>query len=267
MDRTLSRVRCSLAVIVSVAITPVYAIDNSDEIERIVDQRISEYLKSDDFDREVEASINRYIAKQNEARADRERQALEQAAKNLAAVDPAKDHIRGREDADFTLIEYSDYECPFCKRFHTTAIEFIEKHPDVNWVYRHFPLDFHNPGAQAQAEASECAAAVGGSDAFWQFSDLIYERTTSNGKGFPIENLVPLAEEIGLDRGAFIACITERRFKDKVEADYQNGVASGVSGTPGNFLRDNRNGNVIPVSGAQPLQKLEQILAQMKEAR
>ena len=114
MNRFLIRMLCAAAFF-SVFGTTVYAVEYSDEIERIVDQRIGEYLESDAFDREVEASINRYIAKQNQARADRERQALDQAAKNLAAVDPAKDHIRGPQDADFTLIEYSDYECPFCK--------------------------------------------------------------------------------------------------------------------------------------------------------
>ncbi|MBV1788068.1 DsbA family protein [Marinobacterium sp. D7] len=235
-------------------------------IEQLIDQKLDEYVNSEAFDERVEQAIIRFIEKQNQARAEQERKERETRVENLAAVDPQSDYIRGKPDAPFTLIEYSDYECPYCKRFHFTAKEFVEKHPDVNWVYRHFPLNFHNPGAQKEAEAAECAGALGGNDAFWRYSDLIFERTRSNGKGFPIANLGPLAEEIGLDRQAFDACMNEERFKDKVLAQTQNGMASGVTGTPGNFLLHNASGEAVPIGGAQPLIRLEGMLQKMKDA-
>ena len=246
---------------------PAIASDQAAQIELLVDQRLEAYLKSEEFDKRVEGSINRYVAKQANQRAKREQEALKKIAANLAPVNPESDHIRGDTNAQFSLIEYSDYECPFCKRFHSTAIEFTNKHPEVKWVYRHFPLDFHNPGAQTEAEAAECAGYLGGTKVFWAYSDAIYARTKSNGKGFPISNLTPLAVELGIEKNAFEQCLADRRFQEKVESDYKNGVASGVSGTPGNFLVNHASGRIIPVSGAQPLEKLEQVLEQLKQVQ
>lgn len=234
-------------------------------IEQKVEQKWQEYINSDAFDKRVKQSIIKFIDEQNQARADKERKAREAMVKNVAPVDPAVDHIRGPKDAAYTLIEYSDFECPFCKRFYATANQFFAKHPEVSQVYRHFPLSFHNPGAQKEAEASECAAELGGNKAFWEFHDRIFERTRSNGKGFPIANLQPLAEEIGLDGQAFKKCFDSGKYKGKVQANEANGQASGVSGTPTSFLRDNSTGKIIAITGAQPLPALEQALERLKQ--
>ena len=93
-------------------------------------------------------------------------------AGDVTPVDPEADHIRGDKDAAFTIIEYSDFECPFCSRHHPTLKQLIEDEPDVNWVYRHFPLGFH-ASAQRAAEASECANEQG---KFWEYTDMIYEK-------------------------------------------------------------------------------------------
>jgi protein-disulfide isomerase len=89
----------------------------------------------------------------------------------LAAVTD-KDHMIGNKDGRFYLVEYSDFECPFCKKFHPTAVKFYKDNNDVAWVYRHFPLDFHAT-AQKSAEASECIAKLGGNDAFWKFNEVV----------------------------------------------------------------------------------------------
>jgi protein-disulfide isomerase len=119
-------------------------------------------------------------------------------------------------------------------------------------------LGFHNPGAQKQAEAAECAAELGGNQAFWTFTDTIYARTRSNGKGFPIENLTPLAAEIGLDQARFQECLDSERFADKVQQQMAAGARAGVSGTPGNILYHKPSGRVIAIHGAQPLERFQQ---------
>ncbi|MBR9883695.1 MAG: DsbA family protein [Oceanospirillales bacterium] len=235
-------------------------------IDKLIDQKIQEYVESDAFQQRIEAGIVEFINKQNQARVEQERKAREEKVKNIAPVDPANEYVRGPVDAPYTLIEYSDYECPYCKRFHATVLEFVKRNPDVNWVYRHFPLDFHNPGAQKQAEAAECAGSLGCGDAFWHYSDLIFERTKSNGKGFPIANLVPLAGEIGLDESAFKNCLDSEQFKSKVLQQQANGMQAGVTGTPGSFLRHNSSGEVVPLGGARPLRALEGVIQQMRDA-
>ncbi len=239
----------------------------ADEMDEKLSQKWQEYMQSEAFENRVEEVILQFIEKHNQAQAEQQKKALEDRMANVSAVDSESDYIRGEQKAEFSLIEYSDFECPFCKRFHKTAMQFIEQNPEVNWVYRHFPLNFHNPGAQKQAEASECAGELGGNDAFWQYTDLIYERTRSNGKGFPIDKLAPLAVEIGLDQEAFKQCLNSEKYKRKVLQQFTNGQAGGVTGTPGNFIRHNASGAIIAVHGAQPLRVLKQALENLKQGQ
>jgi protein-disulfide isomerase len=88
----------------------------------------------------------------------------------------ADDHIRGNPDADIALFEYSDFQCPFCTRVHATYKEVIDQYgDDVMWVYRHFPLTSIHPDAVPYAIGSECAASLGGNDAFWSFTDELFK--------------------------------------------------------------------------------------------
>jgi len=209
------------------------------------------------LDAAIERGIKAFVEKQRAtARTNQQRSSAERA-RNVRPVSN-KDHIYGNPKAAITLVEYSDFECPFCKRFHATAKQLVDQSNEtVNWVYRHFPLGFHNPGAQKQAEASECAGKLGGDKAFWRYSDLIYARTRSNGKGFPISDLVPLAREIGLDTGPFKQCIDNGEMTAKVKADYENGIASGITGTPGNIILHNSSGDALAMAGAVPLSRLQ----------
>lgn len=237
------------------------AIDEEELTERIVEEVMIRLQEGDFLDRAIEAGLERYIQKQRQAqeaaRAQQQRAANEKA-KNVRPVSQPRDHIFGNPDAVVSLIEYSDFECPYCKRFHPTAREMVESYGGkVNWVYRHFPLAFHNPGAQKQAEASECASELGGNEAFWKYIDRIYERTTSNGTGFPIANLVPLAQEIGLDESAFQACLDSGKYAARVQEDFVDGSRSGISGTPGNILLNNQSGEVALKPGAVPLSALK----------
>ena len=249
------------AIALTAISTTSWSDQSADEVKELIDQHLEEkwqdYTNSEAFENRVEQVILQFIEKQSQRQARQQQEARDALTGNIAPVDPASDYIKGQKNAEFSLVEYSDYECPFCKRFHKTANEFIKKYDQVNWVYRHFPLDFHNPGAQKQSEAAECAGELGGNDMFWAYSDKIYERTRSNGKGFPISNLVPLAEELGLNATEFEACFNSEKYKQKVLDQYANGGQSGVTGTPGNFLLHNASGTAIAVHGAQPLASLE----------
>jgi protein-disulfide isomerase len=208
------------------------------------------------LDKAVERGIQRYIdrqrAEQDKARAEQARQ-VQETAKKVRRPSPDRDHIRGNPRATISLIEYSDFECPFCKRFHETPGKLLETHGDqLNWVYRHYPLGFHNPGAQKQAEATECASELGGGDAFWRYTDALYGRTTSGGKGFPVEQLAPLAEELGLNRLDFEKCLESGRYATRVKEDLDEGSAIGITGTPGTILLNNKTGEVRLLSGALP---------------
>ena len=239
---------------------------SDDELVERVKQEIMQELRESDFlKNEIQAGIQAYIDKQREgqvaAKAEQARQANERA-KNVRRVSASRDHIYGDPEATVSIIEYSDFECPYCKSFHATPKQLVNAYEGrVNWVYRHYPLGFHNPGAQKQAEASECAKELGGKSAFWKFADAIYERTTSGGMGFTLDKLTPLAEEIGLDGSAFEECLESNRYAERVTEDLEEGVKSGISGTPGSILLNNKTGDARLVSGAIPFEALE---AEMK---
>src|SRR3989338_7324058 len=104
------------------------------------------------------------------------------SAQNVRPVS-AQDHIRGDSQAPVKIVEYSDIECPFCKRFHPTMQQVMAQYQGkVAWVYRHFPLSFHQ-NAEKEAEATECANELGGDNKFWEYTDKLLDQTTSGGTG------------------------------------------------------------------------------------
>jgi protein-disulfide isomerase len=163
------------------------------------------------------------------------------------------EHVRGNLDkADVVLVEYSDFECPFCKSFAPTMNQVLKEYGDkVALVFRHFPLSFH-ANAQKEAEASECVAELGGNDKFWQFHDKIFERTTSNGTGIALTDLGPLAKEIGVNQANFQKCLDSGKYAKLVQDSEAGGSAAGVNGTPGTIALS-RDGKSAMISGAQPL--------------
>lgn len=245
---------------------------NIEELTQRIKQEIMKELREGDFLRkEIDIGIQRYVEKQREAQRDaRAKQAriANEKAKNVRRVSRQRDHIYGNPDAEISLIEYSDFECSYCKSFHTRVKPVVETYGGrVNWVYRHFPLNIHNPGAQKQAEASECANELGGNEAFWKYADAIYARTKSNGKGFPINKLVPLAKEIGLDETEFQSCLKSGRYTERVQEDLAEGSRIGITGTPGNILLNNETGEVKFLKGAVPTKVLKANFSRMLEKK
>ena len=159
----------------------------------------------------------------------------------VTPVDPDVDHIRGDADATISIIEYSDFECPFCQRHHPTMKQVLDEVSDVNWVYRHYPLSFH-PNAQPAAIASECAADQ---DMFWEFADIVFE------KGSAPSAYAGYAAEIGLDTAEFANCLEDNDHLTKINDQMAKGTAAGVRGTPGNIVINNETEESQLVSGAQ----------------
>lgn len=185
-----------------------------------------------------------------------------QEAKDVPKV-TKDDHVRGDRNSRIALIEYSDIECPFCKRFHPTAQQVIDNYKgDVMWVYRHYPLSFH-ANAQKEAEGSECAGELGGPDIFWKYLDTVYERTTSNGTGFALDKLVPLAVELGINETKFQECLDSNKYAAHVKEDMDGGSKAGVTGTPGNILLDTKTGKTRLIPGAVPYETISAAIDEM----
>ena len=238
-----------------------------DIVQKTKEAVLTELRSGDFFDQQVDAGIQRFLEKQQEAQmqaeAERERVAQENA-KNVRPVSADRDHIYGSPDAVISIIEFADFECPFCKGYHDNTTATVKLYDGkVNWVYRHFPLQFHNPGAQKEAEASECVAELGGNDAFWNFAATIYQRTTSNGKGIPLESLAPLAEELGVEKAAFQACLDSGKYAQRVREDFEDGMKSGISGTPGSIIINHQTNAVSLKSGALTVDMFKQVIDEM----
>ncbi|HLD19560.1 MAG TPA: DsbA family protein [Candidatus Nanoarchaeia archaeon] len=162
-------------------------------------------------------------------------------------VDLSGTYSRGPANAKVTIVEYSDFQCPFCSRSYPTMKAVLQKYGnDVRLVYKHFPLSFH-PEATPAAEASECA---GEQNKFWEFHDKVFE----NQDSMSVANYKKWAGELGLKQAQFDQCADSRKYKSKVEQQTQQGQADGVSGTPTFYI----NGQQIV--GAQPQSVFEQAI-------
>jgi protein-disulfide isomerase len=169
-----------------------------------------------------------------------------------------EDHIRGSLDAPVILVEYSDYECPFCSRFHPTVQQVLEEYGDqVAWVYRHFPLTSIHPQAQISAEASECVAQLGGNDAFWQYTDLLFEKVGLGDAATALseENLVAYAAQIGVSSSAVQSCLDNGETTKLVSEDAAGGRSAGITGTPGTVVVT-QEGEYELISGALPFEQI-----------
>jgi protein-disulfide isomerase len=146
-----------------------------------------------------------------------------------------EDHIQGDPDAELTLLEYGDYECPHCGRAYG-IVKQVQKRfgRRLRFVFRNFPLTQIHPHAQTAAETAEFAGAHG---LFWEMHDLIFENQDRLGR--PL--LFALAEELGLDPQGLRDALTAGQFEPRVRRDFLSGVRSGVNGTPTFFVGEQRH--------------------------
>jgi protein-disulfide isomerase len=167
--------------------------------------------------------------------------------------------LGNKSTAKVAIIEFSDYECPFCKRhFEQTYPQIKKDYIDTGkaiLVFRDFPLSFHNPLATKEAIAAECVDDLGNDAKYFQYHDKLFTATTSNGNGLAEAKLYTLAAEVGINAAKFKSCLDSEKFKAEVEKDTADGSAAGIDGTPGFIVGVlGKDGKVegVNISGAQP---------------
>lgn len=148
------------------------------------------------------------------------------------------DYIRGNPNAPILLIEYSDYDCPFCKQFHGTMRQVMDElgvEGRVAWVYRQFPIEQLHPNSPRISEAALCVGDIGGQTAFWQFSDLIFEQREID-QPTNVVRLPDYAERAGVSRDDYNACMNSGRMRQAVLDSVEDGFNSGIRGTPYTYV-------------------------------
>ena len=173
------------------------------------------------------------------------------------------DPVRGDPDAPVTLVEFSDFQCPFCARFHTQTLPAIQENyidtGKINFVYRDFPIQSIHPNAIPAALASECADDQG---KFWEMHDMIFENQR-NWEGLQIAQSTSLfkeyAIEIGMSSDEFDSCMTTGKHLEEIQNDFNDARAYGVTGTPGFFVGNEKIG-FIKINGAQPFSSFQKVI-------
>ena len=174
-----------------------------------------------------------------------------------ATVSVDDDPVIGDPNAPVTVVEFSDYECPFCKRhFDQTYSQLKTNYIDtgkVKLVFRDLPLSFHDPLATKQAIAANCAREQGNDETYFKMHDEIFSTTTSNGSGMTMDQLYGLASKVGIDQAAFKSCIDADKYKEEVSKDLADANAAGATGTPSFVI--GKSGDQVSgalIVGAQP---------------
>jgi protein-disulfide isomerase len=173
------------------------------------------------------------------------------AATLTLPVEEDRDHIQGPADAPVTLLEYGDYECPYCGAAYPIVKQVQERMGDrLRFVFRNFPITTSHPHAERAAEAAEAAAAQG---RFWEMHDILYENQNHLGE----RDLRAYAEHVGLDLELFDRELAESAYAGRVREDFMSGVRSGVNGTPTFYVNGRRHDDSYDV---------ETMLRALKEA-
>jgi protein-disulfide isomerase len=154
---------------------------------------------------------------------------------SLAVPVGPEDHIQGPENAPLTLVEYADYECPYCGDAHVVVKRLQDElGPRLRFVFRNFPLTQVHPHAQLAAEAAE---AAGAQNRFWEMHERLYE----NQAALSPELIGAVAHGLGLDMERFEKDLASGQFRERVERDFMGGIRSGVPGTPTFFINGERH--------------------------
>lgn len=187
-----------------------------------------------------------------------------------AKVSIDDDPILGDKNAKVTLVEFSDYECPFCKRHFDQVYPLIKKDyidtGKVKMVFRDYPLSFHDPMATYEAAAANCAREQGGDSAYFKFHDAIFTKTTSNGNGLTKEQIFQMAQDLGLNQANLKSCAEAGKYSEEIKKDFSDGSSIGVSGTPSFVIGKSTSDGTIEgklIVGAQPYSAFQTVIDEL----
>lgn len=176
------------------------------------------------------------------------------------------DPVKGNADAPLTIIEFSDFQCPFCMKFHSETLPLIEQNyietGKVKFVYRDFPIESIHPNAVPAALASECADEQG---KFWQFHDMLFNNQELWAKQDSIKSsqtFMTFAEKLSMNMDIFGTCLSTAKYSDEINKDLQDGRSYGITGTPGFFVGNDDLG-FVKIQGAKDFSVFQQILDNM----
>lgn len=177
------------------------------------------------------------------------------------------DPVLGNKNAKVTMVEFSDYECPFCKRHFDQVYSLLKKDyidtGKVKLVFRDYPLSFHDPMATYEAKAALCARDQGGDSAYFKFHDAIFAKTTSNGNGLTKDQVYQMASDLGLNQANLKSCADSDKYDAEIKKDVADGGAAGVSGTPSFIVgKSNPSGTIDGqlIVGAQPYSAFQAVI-------
>ena len=234
----------------------------------------SELLKNKTTEAEIKAAADAYFSQGNanlgknimdsvnayqaEAK-QKEEEAKAEKVKNVPDIREG-DHVLGNKDSDLVLFEYSDYHCPFCKRFHPTT-EKLAKEDNIAVVFRPMPL-VHANTATVLHEVAECVADIEGNDAFWKFSAVLFEK----GEAVNKDNYSDEFSALNITKTDEIKkCVADGTFKEKVQKSIQEGYSLGVNGTPASILKNIKTGKVQFINGAYPYEAVQEYAKELRK--
>jgi len=216
-------------------------------------------LKSDQI---TKLELNEAIVKL-ESKILKNQQAPVQPDLQPISVSIDDDPIRGNQDAPITIVEFSDFQCPFCARFQINTLPLIlEQYVDtgkVKFVYRDFPIQNSHPNAMPAAVASECAHEQ---DKYWQYHDILFENQGVWNKvevTSAITIFKEFATKLDLNQDQFDSCLDSGKYIEEISNDLKDGKRYGITGTPGFFIGNEENG-FVKINGAQPFEAFKSII-------
>jgi protein-disulfide isomerase len=186
------------------------------------------------------------------------------AATAKVPMPSANDHIVGSVNAPIALVEYSDFQCPYCQMIYPSLKKAVaESNGQISWVMREFPLYQIHPQAMPAANAAECIAAQGGSDAYFKYADTVFANQASLNADYSAS----LAKGMGLDMAKYNTCITNSTYLDRIQAETADAENSGGNGTPYTVIINTKTGKQYPISGALPYAQIAAVIEQAKAGK
>ena len=244
----------------------VWGKETFDKITEIQKKQIAEWLK------QYEAQNGKIKTQPSQQPSNNQAQANQNNGNTLSQdqIKKVKEwvYILWNPDAEISFIEYSDLECPFCRKLHQawTIDQILKEYGGkVNFIFKHFPLYFH-PQAQMEAEAAECVAELGWKDKYYEFITKTFNNTQSNGRSFTVDTIADLAWTIWVDKAKVKECIKSWKYTSKVKNQEQEWAnVFKVTWTPGNVILNNKTGKWTILPGAYPYaafkQKIDNLLS------